>query len=75
MVGVPDDVLQERVVACVVERPGPHVRGRAARADLRERIADYAVPDRFLVVDELPRNATARSTGRRSAPRSTEVAR
>ena len=30
------------------------------RADLRARIADYAVPDRFLVVDELPRNANGK---------------
>ncbi len=60
VVGVPDDVLQERVVACVVERPGHTFVAEHARADLRERIADYAVPDRFLVVDALPRNANGK---------------
>jgi acyl-CoA synthetase (AMP-forming)/AMP-acid ligase II len=60
VVGVPDDVLQERVVACVVERPGHAFDADQARADLRDRIADYAVPDRFLVVDHLPRNANGK---------------
>jgi acyl-CoA synthetase (AMP-forming)/AMP-acid ligase II len=60
VVGVPDDVLQERVVACVVERPGHTFVADQARADLRERIADYAVPDSFLVVDALPRNANGK---------------
>ncbi len=60
VVGVPDDVLQERVVACVVERAGRTFDPDEARAGLRDRIADYAVPDRFLVVDELPRNANGK---------------
>jgi acyl-CoA synthetase (AMP-forming)/AMP-acid ligase II len=60
VVGVPDDVLQERVVACVVERPGHTFVAEQARADLRERIADYAVPDQFLVVEALPRNANGK---------------
>ncbi len=60
VVGLPDDVLQERVVACVVERPGHTFVAEQARAGLRERIADYAVPDRFLVVDALPRNANGK---------------
>jgi acyl-CoA synthetase (AMP-forming)/AMP-acid ligase II len=60
VVGVPDAILHERVVAAVVERPGSRFEPERARADLRRRIADYAVPDRFLVVDELPRNANGK---------------
>ena len=61
VVGVPDDVLQERVVACVVERAAAtRSTPSEARADLRERIAEYAVPERFLVVDALPRNANGK---------------
>ena len=60
VVGVPDAILHERVVAAVVERPGSRFEPERARAVLRRRIADYAVPDRFLVVDELPRNANGK---------------
>jgi long-chain acyl-CoA synthetase len=60
VVGVPDEILHERVVAAVVERPGRRFEPEQVRADLRARIADYAVPDRFLVVDELPRNANGK---------------
>jgi acyl-CoA synthetase (AMP-forming)/AMP-acid ligase II len=60
VVGVPDEILHERVVAAVVERPGRRFEAEQARADLRARIADYAVPDRFVVVDELPRNANGK---------------
>jgi len=60
VVGVPDEILHERVVAAVVQRPGRRFEPEQVRADLRARIADYAVPDRFLVVDELPRNANGK---------------
>ena len=75
VVGVPDDVLQERVVACVVERPGHTFEAEQARADLRDRIADYAVPDSFLVVDALPRNANGKIDRARVRAAFTEVAR
>jgi fatty-acyl-CoA synthase len=60
VVGVPDEILHERVVAAVVERPGRRFEPEEVRAGLRARLADYAVPDRFLVVDELPRNANGK---------------
>jgi len=60
VVGVPDEILHERVVAVVVERPGRRFEPDEVRAGLRARLADYAVPDRFLVVDELPRNANGK---------------
>ena len=32
----------------------------AVRAHLGDRVADYAIPERFLVLDELPRNAAGK---------------
>ncbi len=60
VVGIPDDVLQERVAACVVTRPGFAFDADAARTVLASRIADYAIPERILVVDEIPRNANGK---------------
>jgi acyl-CoA synthetase (AMP-forming)/AMP-acid ligase II len=60
VVGVPDDVLQERVAACVVERRGRPFDAGEAREALRDRVAEYALPERFLVVDALPRTATGK---------------
>jgi acyl-CoA synthetase (AMP-forming)/AMP-acid ligase II len=68
-------VLQERVAACVVERPGHTFDAADARAGLRDRIADYAVPDRFLVVDELPRNANGKIDRAQVRAAFSEVAR
>ena len=75
VVGVPDEILHERVVAAVVERPGRRFEAEQVRADLRARIADYAVPDRFLVVDELPRNANGKIDRARVRAAFTEVPR
>jgi long-chain acyl-CoA synthetase len=60
VVGVPDDVLQERVAACVVARRGRAFDAGEARAALRDRVAEYALPERFLVVDALPRTASGK---------------
>ncbi|HZU13348.1 MAG TPA: o-succinylbenzoate--CoA ligase [Chloroflexota bacterium] len=55
VVGIPDTRWGQRPVAAVV------LRGSATSADLltfcRERLAGYKVPDRFVIRDELPRNA------------------
>lgn len=58
--GVAHPVLGEDVAAWVVARPG----SRLGPADLRgwaaERLADYKVPRRVVLVDSLPRNATGK---------------
>jgi malonyl-CoA/methylmalonyl-CoA synthetase len=58
VVGLPDEALGERAVACVVARPG---RGEGLEGALREhcraRLAPYKVPRAFIVLAELPRNA------------------
>jgi long-chain acyl-CoA synthetase len=60
VVGAPHPVLQERVVACVVARDASEFDEQAALGVLADRVPDYALPERFLVVDELPRNATGK---------------
>ncbi len=60
VVGVPDDVLQERVAACVIERDTGRFDAAETRAALCGALADYALPERYLIVDELPRNGAGK---------------
>lgn len=60
VIGVPDPLLNEAVVACVVERPGHRFDAESARTALREWVPDYAIPQRFVVVEDLPRNAAGK---------------
>jgi acyl-CoA synthetase (AMP-forming)/AMP-acid ligase II len=60
VVGAPHPILQEQVLAWVVPRRGTAFDEQAARRHLAERVPDYAVPETFLVVDELPRNAAGK---------------
>jgi len=45
------------VAAVVVHRPGANVDGAEIISRLKGQIANYKVPKRVFVVDELPRNA------------------
>jgi len=59
VVGVPDEVWGDRVVACVVARAGreDECAEAALRAFAKERLAPYKVPKQVIVLAELPRNA------------------
>ena len=57
VVGVPDDVWGERVVAALVLKEGASLDTKALRAWGKERLATYKVPQEVIVVQELPRNA------------------
>ncbi len=56
VLGVTDERLGERVVA-VVEVEGDGLDESAVRAHCEANLARYKVPERFTVVDQLPRNA------------------
>ena len=58
--GIPHDVLGEDVAAWVVLREGSPTDADELRAFCAERLADYKVPRRISIVDELPRNATGK---------------
>jgi long-chain acyl-CoA synthetase len=68
VVGVPDERLGERVAAAVVREGAAPL----SADDLRERcarsLARYKVPERFLFVDELPRNAMGKVVKRLVVP-------
>lgn len=56
VVGIPDDLYGERVVAVVV-RDDPALEEGPLRAFWGERLVDYQRPRMVVFVDELPRNA------------------
>jgi acyl-CoA synthetase (AMP-forming)/AMP-acid ligase II len=60
VVGAPDDRLGEVGVAFVVLRPGAPLEPGELIAWSRPRIANYKVPRRVIVVDDLPVNATGK---------------
>lgn len=57
VVGVEDAEWGERVCAALVPRAGCRIETDLIQQWSRERLAAYKVPSRFLVVNELPRNA------------------
>ncbi len=57
VIGVPDDVYGERVLAAVVVKPGAEAEAGDIQAFCRSRLAPFKVPSFVEVVDELPRNA------------------
>ena len=57
VVGVPDALYGEIACACVVLQPGATAEVEELRAYAAERLPDYAVPDRMLFLEALPRSA------------------
>jgi malonyl-CoA/methylmalonyl-CoA synthetase len=57
LVGVPDADFGEVGVAVVVPKPGTSLDSAALVARLKSTLANFKVPKRCYVVDELPRNA------------------
>ena len=60
VVGMPHEVLGEDVAAFVVLAEGSSATPEELRSHAAERLADYKVPRRIEIVDELPRNATGK---------------
>ena len=58
--GVPDLRTGEAVWACVVPRPGANLTEDELQEFLRGRIAAYKIPDRVLIVEELPVSPTGK---------------
>ena len=60
VVGVPDEIRDERVVAAVVARPDATVSEEAIRSDCARRLAAFKVPDRIVFMDVLPRTSVGK---------------
>jgi acyl-CoA synthetase (AMP-forming)/AMP-acid ligase II len=57
VVGYPDEMMGERVCACVAPRPGQTITLEEIAAFMKEkRVAAYKIPERVLVLEALPRN-------------------
>ena len=57
VVGVPDQVWGERIVAALVLRADANLTTESLRAWGKERLATYKVPKEAVIIEELPRNA------------------
>ncbi len=57
VIGLPHPDFGEAVAAVVVSRKPASFDTAAVLAALKERIANYKVPKRLFVVEDLPRNA------------------
>ena len=60
VIGQPDAMRGEEVVAVIVVKPGVTVTERELTAHCRERLANYKVPRRVLFRDVLPRGGTGK---------------
>ena len=60
IVGIPHPRLGETAVACVVLRPGQELAFDDMIAFLESRVARYKLPERLIVLDELPRTPTGK---------------
>lgn len=60
VVGVKDSRKGEQPIGFIAANEGTTVDTRALQQFLRERLADYKVPRRIVVVSALPRNATGK---------------
>ncbi len=57
VVGIPHPVLTEDVVAYIVLKEGKEISEETLRNFLLKRLADYKVPRRYVILDQLPKNA------------------
>jgi fatty-acyl-CoA synthase len=60
VVGVPDDKWGERPLATVVLRPGAEADPAALREFLAGRVASWQVPERWAIIEEVPKTSVGK---------------
>ncbi len=60
VIGVPDEIRDERVVAAVVSKPEADLSEEAIRTYCKKRLAAFKVPERIEFVDTLPRTSVGK---------------
>jgi fatty-acyl-CoA synthase len=60
VIGVPDERWDERPLACIVPRPGSTVDAHALRNWLAARTAKFWVPERWAIIDEVPKTSVGK---------------
>jgi acyl-CoA synthetase (AMP-forming)/AMP-acid ligase II len=71
VVGAPHPIFGERVIAFLSLRDTTEIDSDAVARNLAGRVADYAIPERLIVLEALPRNAAGK-TDRRELRRHAE---
>ncbi len=60
VIAIPDEKWTERPLACVVFKPHQHATPEELRAHLSARFIKWQLPDRFEVLDAIPRTSTGK---------------
>jgi fatty-acyl-CoA synthase len=60
VIGVPDPKWQERPLACVVFADGATTTASELRAFLGDRVAGWQVPERWALIDEVPKTSVGK---------------
>ncbi len=60
VIGIRDDRWGERPLAFVVPLPGRRVDESDLRSHLRDRVASWWIPERLVIVEEIPKTATGK---------------
>jgi acyl-coenzyme A synthetase/AMP-(fatty) acid ligase len=60
VIGVPDEILGDRLRAYVVLRDGEQASGNDLGAFLKDRLPAYKIPDHFEMRAELPKNQSGK---------------
>lgn len=58
LVGVPDLIYGDLTCICIVRQPGYEITADEVLEYAHQKLADYAIPDRVLFFDSLPRRGT-----------------
>jgi long-chain acyl-CoA synthetase len=62
VVGVPDEIMGERIKACVIPRVPGSLAAQDVKDYLKDKIAKYKIPEYVEFLDDLPRNANGKVT-------------
>ncbi len=60
VIATPDEKWSERPLACVVRKPGSTLTADALRAFLAGRVADWAVPEHWSFIAEVPKTSVGK---------------
>ena len=60
VVGIPAEVLQEEIVACIIPKEGVVLYSEKVTAYVKSRLSDYKVPKYVLTFQSFPINASGK---------------
>ena len=60
VIGIPDEILDERIRACVILLPDVHCSEKELQKHCRMHLPQYKVPHEVVFMDDLPRTATGK---------------